>query len=207
MEKKKIVKKEEAKTVTKKNKKDSKTVEISVDTIKNVAIIALVLIVIFGFSFMASNNSKDYAEQPSSSESSNGNDTTAAIEAESKAISDDEQADIEEIDVDRYLKLMDEDEESVIYIARPTCHYCQLQGPIMKNIVYQYPDARIYYLNTDEFKDEDQNKFVNSDDMFSESFGTPTTIVVKGGKIVDSIAGATTGDKLLEMFRNNGIIS
>ena len=101
---------------------------------------------------------------------------------------------------------MDEDEPSVIYIARPTCSYCQIETPIMKHVVYQNPDARVFYLNTDEFEDDDQSKFTESDDMFSESFGTPTTIVVKGGKVVDSIAGATSGDNLTQLFKKNGII-
>ena len=199
---------EKKKTSNSKTKNETKTIELNVDTLKNVAIVVLIVIIIFGGSFLASNNSKDYkkADKNSSTEESSGNDQTSALQKESESISEDEQADIEEVSVDKYLELMDEDEPSVIYIARPTCSYCQIETPIMKHVVYQYPDARIYYLNTDEFEDEDQSKFIKSDDMFSESFGTPTTIVVKGGKVVDSIAGATTGDNLIELFKKNGII-
>ena len=31
-------------------------------------------------------------------------------------------------------------------------------------------------------------------------------VLVQGGKVVDSIAGATTGDNLTELFKKNGII-
>ena len=193
----------------KNSKKETKTIELSVDTLKNVAIVVLIIVIIFGGSFLASNNSKDYnksEKKSANTEENSGTDQTTALQKESESISEDEQADIEEISVDRYLELMDEDEPSVIYIARPTCSYCQIETPIMKHVVYQNPDARVYYLNTDEFEEDDQSKFTKSDDMFSESFGTPTTIVVKGGKVVDSIAGATSGENLTQLFKKNGII-
>ena len=162
---------------------------------------------------MASSDSKDYAKQSdsnttesSNSESSDAEDLTTKIQKEADAISEDEQADISEIKVSKYLKLMDEEEASAIYVARPTCHYCQIQGPIMKNIVYKNPDAPIYYLNTDEFDEDDQKDFMNSDKEFAEGFGTPMVLIIKGGKVVDRTTGLTATDNLNSLLQNNGII-
>ncbi len=205
---------EKKKTNSKKttNKKDTKTVEISVDTIKNVSIVVLILIIVLGGSFMASNGSEKYSKDSeassSESESSSTEDAGSAIEKESEAISEDEREELEEINVSKYLKLMKADEPSVIYIMRTGCSWCALEDPIIEHIKYQHSDAPIYRLDIANFEDDDSSKFAESDDMFSGSdWGTPTTIVVKGGKIVDSVSGAGTGDALLELFKNNGIIS
>ena len=204
---------EKKKTNSKKttNKKDSKTVEISVDTIKNISIVVLILIIVLGGSFMASNGSEKYAKESDSSsteESNSTDDASSAIEKESNSISEDEREELEEINVSRYLKLMKADEASVIYIMRTGCSWCALEDPIMEHIKYQYSDAPIYKLDIANFEDDDSSKFAESDDMFSGSdWGTPTTIVVKEGKIVDSVSGAGTSDALLELFKNNGIIS
>ena len=44
----------------KNSKKETKTIELSVDTLKNVAIVVLIIVIIFGGSFLASNNSKEF---------------------------------------------------------------------------------------------------------------------------------------------------
>ena len=61
----------------KNSKKETKTIELSVDTLKNVAIVVLIVIIIFGGSFLASNNSKDYKKADKNSantEESSGTD-------------------------------------------------------------------------------------------------------------------------------------
>ena len=44
---------------------------------------------------------------------------------------------VNSIDIDKYLSLKKGNDKSIIYISRPTCHYCQQEDPIIKNIVYE----------------------------------------------------------------------
>lgn len=194
-------------------KEEKKKIEIKVDTIKNVIIVVLVIIVIFGISAVASSGSKSYDKSSSSNNdtsSTNSNssatDAVTAIQQESSSISDDEKKELTDIDVDKFLSLKKKSEASIIYIARPTCSYCQIEEPIMKNIAYKY-DIEINYLNTDNFEDDDQSKLVSSDDYFSEGFGTPLILVVKDNSIVEKKEGLTSSKDLIEMFKTNGFIS
>ncbi len=185
----------------KKQKKNT----IDIDKLKNGIIITLILIIVFGGSFMASQLSvRDLESNTNKGSESVMSDSNKAAE-ESAAISEDEKKELSEIDVEKYLELKDEKEASAIYIARPTCQYCQIQEPIIRNVAYEY-NLTIHYLNTDEMSSEDSREFVKSDDAFKEGFGTPCTIVVKDGKIVGKVEGLMDRQTMVDFFKSNGII-
>jgi len=189
-------------------KKENQIV-IDKDKLKNGIIIVLILIIVFGASFMATgvgndNTKSNETETKSTDEETISNATKA--QEESAAISAEEQKDLEEINVDRYIELKEESNPSVIYIARPTCHFCEIQGPIIKNVAYEH-DLTIHYLNTDEMSDEESTSFINSDDAFKEGFGTPCTIVVKDGKITGQMEGLVDRETMVNFFKEQGIIS
>ena len=168
------------------------------ETIKNGVIIALVLILVFGASYFIS--------ELKGSNNNQSDTTTTTNDDSSSSIPDSEQGDLNDIDIDKYLSLKKADDASIIYIARPTCHYCQEEEPILRNVVYDFK-ITVNYLNTDELDDEGNSKLIKSDDYFSEGFGTPVLLIVKGDKIVDKLEGLTTKDKMVEFFKTNGFIS
>lgn len=178
------------------------------DKLKNGIIITLILIIVFGASFMATgidtNKKVDDKTETTMNDTSTTNNASKAQE-ESEAIKEEEQKALENIDVDRYLELKEKNSPSIIYIARPTCHYCEIQGPIIKNIAYE-KDLTIYYLNTDEMSAEESTTFIKSDDTFKDGFGTPCTIVVKENRIVGKLEGLTDSDTLLNFFKENEVI-
>ena len=179
----------------------------NIEKIKTAVIIVLILIIVFGASYFASelqecgntNTSTDTTENSSNDSSS---DTTTTTTSD---IPEDEQGDLNDIDIDEYLDLKEGKDASVIYIARPTCHYCQEMEPIVRNIVYEY-DIEVNYLNTDELDDDGQAKLIKSDDYFSEGYGTPLLLVVKDDEIVDIQEGLTEKDATVEFLKTNGII-
>lgn len=120
-----------------------------------------------------------------------------------------------DVTVDEYLELMKSEDKKIIYIARPTCHYCQLETPIIKKLGNKY-NLTIYYLNTEKFFDdelndytEDGKKFINSADYYKEQggYGTPNTIIVQNGVIVDGVYQYVEEASLLKLFKNNGFIN
>ena len=174
----------------------------TVEKVKNTTIVVLVLIIVFGASYFTS-ELKECDNGGSTTTTSSTNNSSN----DSSDISEDEQGDLNEIDIDEYLDLLKGDEASIIYVARPTCHYCQEMEPIVKNIVYEY-GIEVNYLNTDELDDEGQADFIKSNDYFDEKggYGTPMLIVVKDDEFVDVLEGLTDKDTAVNFFKDNGLI-
>ena len=177
----------------------------NVEKIKNVTIVVLILIIVFGASYFTS-ELQEYKNGGSTTSSDTDSSTTTTSDTSSSSdIPEDEQGDLTDIDIDEYLDLKEGDEASIIYIARPTCHYCQEMEPIVRNIVYEY-GVEVNYLNTDELDDDGQAKLVKSDDYFSEGYGTPLLLVVKDDEIVDIQEGLTDKDTTVNFLKDNGFI-
>ncbi|MBQ8892125.1 MAG: hypothetical protein IJ068_04655 [Bacilli bacterium] len=172
----------------KKNKKNDE-VEISFKFNKKKLVqglgIALVVVAVLGLAFAVSNTtSKD----------------TKAFE-------------FVDITVDDYLEKMKESEKSVIYVARPGCSWCQKESPIIKALGAQY-DLTIYYLNTDPFWDSENEtyteagqKFMASAEQYKDGWGTPNTIIVQNGEIVDGEFSYVEKSALKDLFKRNGFIN
>lgn len=162
----------------------------NIEKIKSATIVVLVLIIVFGASYFMSELQ----------ECDNGGSTTTT--------SSTNKGDLIEIGIDEYLDLKEGSEASIIYVARPTCHYCQEMEPIVKNIVYEY-GVTVNYLNTDELDDEGQAEFIKSDDYFEEKggYGTPMLIIVKDDEFVDVLEGLTDKDTVVKFFKDNGLIN
>ena len=174
----------------------------TIEKVKSATIVVLVLIIVFGASYFTSELKEcDNGGSTTTTTSSTNNSSN-----DSSDISEDEQADLNEIDIDEYLDLKEGSDASIIYIARPTCHYCQEMEPIVKNIVYEY-GIEVNYLNTDELDDEGQSKLIKSDDYFSEGYGTPLLLVVQDDEIVDIQEGYTDKDTTVNFLKDNGFIS
>ena len=182
----------------------------TVEKIKSATIVVLVLIIVFGASYFTSelqecdNNGSSTTTSSTDNNSSNDSSTTTSTSSD---IPEDEQGDLNEIDIDEYLDLLKDDKASIIYVARPTCHYCQQMEPIVRNIVYEY-GITVNYLNTDELDDEGQADFIKSNDYFDEKggYGTPMLIVVKDDEFVDVLEGLTDKDTAVNFFKDNGLI-
>ena len=177
--------------------------KINIESLKTGTIIVLLLVIVFGASYFTSELQDDGSSKTSTTAtntaSNSGNDSSSDIP-------EDQQSDLDNIDIDEYLDLKKGDEASIIYIARPTCHYCQEEEPIVKNIVHDY-NVTVNYLNTDELDDEGQAKLIKSDDYFSEGYGTPLLLVVKDNKIVDILKGLSTKETIIDYFKEHGFIN
>lgn len=175
------------------------------EQLKTGIIIVLILVIIFGGSYFASELKSDKYKNSSTTPTSN-NTNTSSDDTSSSDISEDEQAELNSIDIDKYLSLKKGSDKSIIYISRPTCHYCQQEDPIIKNIVYE-TKITVNYLNTDELDDDGNSKLIKSDDYFSEGYGTPLLLVVQKDKIVDKIEGLTSKENIVSFFKKYGFIN
>ena len=174
------------------------------EQIKTVAIIVLLLVIVFGGSYFASEvkSNKNTSNKTTTPTTNNQKDTTTNGDDDTE-ISEDKQAELNSIDIDKYLSLKKGSDKSIIYI--PTCHYCQQEDPIIKNIVYE-TKVTVNYLNTDELDDDGNTKLIKSDDYFSEGYGTPLILVVQKNKIVDKIEGLTSKEDIVSFFKKYDFI-
>ena len=171
---------------------------------KKLAIILIIVIVLLVI-VSACIGGKSKSSTPNKSSSTDAETILTNAQNESSAVKDKEKKDFTQINVDKYLEYYAGSENKIVLLARPTCHYCQIAEPIIQNIAYKY-DIDINYLNTDNFSDDDQKKFINSDDTFKNGYGTPYLMIVANNKIVDSVDGVTDTNHYEEFFKKNGYI-
>jgi len=153
------------------------------EKIQSIVIAVLALIILFGGAYFASE--LKYCEMPE------------PVEV------------LEEIGMTEFTTLLNGEESSIIYIARPGCGFCQQQEPIVESVALEN-DIVVHYLNTDNLtSDEMYSLFKVDTKLFGEEgkdFGTPTILIVKDGKIVDSVVGLTEEEGLISFFKDNKII-
>ena len=160
----------------------------------------------FASSAVSAKDGDSYNENTNTeSTAGSAQDMTTRAQEESANVPEDEQKDFEDIDVDTYLELYDGEEDAIVLLSRPTCGYCQIAEPILHHIAYQY-DLTINHINTDEMSEEDGTNLIESDDYFSEGFGTPLLLVVSNGEIVDRVNGLVDTDSYVSFFTANGFI-
>lgn len=107
------------------------------EQIKTVAIIVLLLVIVFGGSYFASEVKSNKNTSSKTTTTTDKQKDTTTDSDDNTEISEDKQAELNSIDIDKYLSLKKGSDKSIIYISRPTCHYCQQEDPIIKNIVYE----------------------------------------------------------------------
>lgn len=167
-----------------------------------IIILIIVLVIILGVGLFTGE------KKESKKSTSLSNDVEVILsnaQKESKNISDKEKKEFIMINAEKYLDYYKADNKTIILLAKPTCHYCQIAEPILANIAYEY-DLDINYLNTDEFTQEDKETVINSDAYFSNGLGTPILLIVSNEEIVDVVDGLTDTAHYLDFFKKNGLI-
>lgn len=102
-----------------------------------------------------------------------------------------------------FTELLKKEENSIIYIGRPTCGYCNLLDPSIKDIKQRY-NMDYYYINTDELTNNTVNTILS--DLNVTKLSTPYIFIVNGGKVVSEQKGYADYDKLFDFFKTNKMI-
>lgn len=115
-----------------------------------------------------------------------------------------EEAGFNEVSLDEYLELIKSSEKNVILVARPTCTYCEAFAPILSEASKEL-NIEVNYIDTDKFTNDDWTTFNNSLSYLSdEQWGTPLTLIVQNGEIVDVNSGYVELETIISFFTNNG---
>lgn len=180
-----------------------------IEDFKTGAIILLGVIVVLGIIYIVSNNTGNNTykgNNNSSSTSTNGNQQTSnPLLADGEEISEDEQKDLPTMGYSDLEKALKNGDKKFVFLGSDGCSWCNYQKPILKYLVYKY-GVDIYYLNLGYVSSNDYTKITQLHDDLA-SFGTPTFIVVDGGKVTVVEQGARGTDAMVNLLSTNGFIS
>lgn len=114
--------------------------------------------------------------------------------------------------------IKDKKKVNMFVFGRDTCFYCN-QFKIVYNTVIDENDLdSIYYIDSDTFDADEYDKIMDSGLMIpakcnsgtekrlQAGFGTPLTLITKGGKVIDCINGYTNKNNLLTQLKTVGIL-
>ena len=108
------------------------------------------------------------------------------------------------VSVDEFINLVNADTQSIVLVARPTCYYCELFTPILKQAKDEL-NITINYVDTDSFAGDDATKFDNSlDYLKNENWGTPLVLIVGNGTTSAQNSGYVELEEIKSFFKNNG---
>lgn len=98
--------------------------------------------------------------------------------------------------------VIDSKDKEIIFFASDTCGYCQLQKPILENIVSDY-NLDYFDVNVSEHSEAEINEVVQT---LGLEGSTPTTIVVQDGKIINTLGGYADGKEFVNFLVQSGVL-
>lgn len=131
-----------------------------------------------------------------------GNKTTKESSASNKTEEKSKARDTSTEFLKNFYKAYDSKEEKLIFFARSSCGYCNLQKPILSNIVKDY-DLDYFAIDTDSLSETEVKEVMNTLELDGS---TPTSIVVKEGKVIAKNPGYLDGKQYVEFLAKNGIL-
>lgn len=104
--------------------------------------------------------------------------------------------------MEKFNKTFNSKEIEVIYYHSTGCGYCELQAPILELVTEDYD---IDYLSVDStlLGVNERQKVLDALDI---EHATPTTVIVKKGKVIDKQVGFVDGKSLVAFFKENGLV-
>lgn len=114
---------------------------------------------------------------------------------------------INEISESEYMEIIKEDGISIIYVARPTCSYCQMFEPVLTEVLKEYKIG-VEYIDISAISTQDEwNEFYNSNEFLSSGeWGTPTLMIYKNKELYKVNAGYVDKDTLVNFLVENELI-
>ena len=114
---------------------------------------------------------------------------------------------LKELSYKQYTEMQNSGEKFVLVVESATCVHCQNFMPVLKKFANKNK-VNIYYIDLNELSQDDYTNFTSSNTFFKENkeWGTPTTIVITGTEVSDSLVGETDENTLKEFMQKNELM-
>ncbi len=123
-----------------------------------------------------------------------------------KFVGDDAKMSLNYIDYQGFKKVAKSNENKILVLGQTTCGYCIKAKPILNKIADEY-GVEINYLNVNTLSKEESEKLSKYVSYLGENeWGTPLTLIVNNGKVIDSANGLLDEEGYINLFKNNSII-
>ncbi len=134
-------------------------------------------------------------------------DYTFKFLQENDIIADEEVLNLKYINIDEYKQLLASPEKSIVVVGQSTCSYC-VEAKLVLNDINEKYGTEINYLNTSYIETEEQfNELTSSIDYFSTEWGTPVTLILQNGQMIDVLEGLQTEEEYVDFFEGEGVIN
>lgn len=173
-----------------------------IEKAKTGVIIFLVILVFFGAIYLVSENTGDRKNDKNPTTSQN--EEKNPLLADGEVISEDEMAEINSISMSDLKGMLENNEKKVVMLGTDECYWCVNQKPILQHVIFKY-GVEINYLNLNAMSEDEYNELITLHDDL-QNFGTPTFIIVDGGKITTVSEGAMPTDSIVQFLKDNGIM-
>lgn len=205
------------------NKKDNKKVKennklsfIKNPIVKNILIGLLVVLGLVGLFFVSENvgdRSMDKDKTNISNNDTNNTNSSSSDESEEEnplindgeSWTEEEEAELEEISFSEFKKVLKKKELTIIMFGSDGCYWCVNQKPVLKHAMYLNPEVNVKLIDVSKMTSSDSEYLADLHESLA-SFGTPTFIAVKDGKVTSVETGGRDLKGVEEMFKNMGAI-
>jgi len=102
-----------------------------------------------------------------------------------------------------FLNAYNGSENTLVYIGRPTCGYCNLLTPSLDEMADRY-EFDYVYINTDKLGNSFMQKIMK--DLNITSVGTPYLAIVSNSKVVSNQNGYRDYDETFKFLQDNNVI-
>lgn len=119
----------------------------------------------------------------------------------------DGEAGINEITYSQYEEKINSEKPFVVMIVNDGCSYCEMFIPVMTEVANEY-SIPVYSLNLANLTSDEYNSLSNSNSYLKrKQWGTPTTLLMQGKTVIDSIGGYVEKDNLVSFVKENIVLN
>lgn len=112
-------------------------------------------------------------------------------------------AEIKSTTYSEYKDMLDNDKTFIVLIVREGCTYCEKFAPIVDEVVKE-KNIPIYQVDIATLEEDELQSFQESNKYLKNNdWGTPTTLVLKGSEVIDSLSGYTEKEELIKFLDKN----
>lgn len=190
--------------------KQEVTPKKNTEGLKNFALVFMACVIFLGGTFIISDrlNNESYSSGAKTTTTDNSDEesstTSNPLLEDGEVITDEEKADLVEINWDQYMDMYKGTEKTVVFLGSDTCGWCTYQKPILQKVMKKYGIVVPYY-DVSTMTDDQYNELVEQNSAL-KGFGTPTFITVSNSKITTVESGARGTTELIELLTQEGII-
>jgi len=113
---------------------------------------------------------------------------------------------VRQISYSDYNTMVEDENTFILVVSREGCSYCESFIPIIDEVSKE-EQIPVYIVDLATFTEDEATAFTESNSFLKRGdWGTPTTLVLKGTEVIDTLAGYTEKDSLIEFFDETVVV-